>query len=119
MQQAFCINAGAAYEQFQVRNFCIGETVDVYLADLTRLGLIVDSKISEVLLKHAFVAGLPPSVKDKIRTSNHLSTLLLACTVEGARVFCDGLGSQAVVAELKEIVSINLPFLLNLSLIHI
>ena len=89
LQQAFCINASAAYEQFRVKIFFICETVDVFLADLTRLGRIVDSKISEVLLKHAFVAGLPPSVKDKIRTSDHLSNLSLAGTpLRQDRPFC-------------------------------
>ena len=38
-----------------------------------------------------------------------MSKLLLAGTVERALVFCDGLGWQAVVAELKEIVPRNIP----------
>ena len=61
------------------------------------------------MYKRQFLAGLPPSVKGKIRTSDHLFKLSLAGTVQKARVFYDALGSQAVVVELKEIVPRNIP----------
>ena len=61
--------------------------MDVFLAKLTRLGRIEDAQLSDEFLKHAFVAGLPPSAKDRVRTSDHLSKLSLGETVARARVF--------------------------------
>ena len=71
LMQAFCMDSGSAYEHFRNRSLMAGKTVYVYLADITRLGHLVDSELSENFLKHAFVAGLPSAVKDKIKTSDH------------------------------------------------
>jgi len=99
LQQAFCLSAGSAYERFRKRDLLPGETVDVYLAEICRLGRIVDPNISELLLKHAFVAGLPVAVKYKLKTSDYLSSMSLSSTVEKARVFCEDMGTdQALVA---------------------
>ena len=38
---------------------------------------LVDPELSEKNLKHSFVAGVPTGVKDKIKTSDHLSKLSL------------------------------------------
>ena len=97
LQQAFFINAGVAYERFQVWHPLSDWKVNVYLADLTRLCRIIHPVISDLLLKYAFAAGISPCVIDRIRTSDHLSHMSLACTVEAARIFCYSYPLQAVV----------------------
>jgi len=101
LMRAFSIDSSAAYEGFRTRSLRFGETVDVYLADLSRLAKLVDPDVGEVWLKHAFVAGLPSAARDKLRTTDHLSKLSLGDTVARARVFVSDLGAQSVVADLR------------------
>ena len=95
------MDSGAAYEHFRTRSLMAGGTVDVYLADIASLGHLVDPELSEKFLKHAFVAGLPTGVKDKIKTSDHLSKLSLGETVARARVFVSDIQTHAAVAGLR------------------
>ena len=76
------MDSGSVYEHFRNRSLMTRETVDVYLADITRLG-------------HAFVAGLPTAVKDKIKKSDHLSKLSLGETVARAHVFISDMPTHA------------------------
>ena len=101
LMQAFCMDSGAAYEYFKTRSLMAGETVEVYLADITRLGHLVDPELSEKFLTHAFVAGLLTGVKDKIKTSDHLSKLSLGETVARTRVFVSDISTHAAVAGLR------------------
>ena len=63
---AFSADPCAAYGALQQRRLQPGESVDVFLADITRLARLVDEGISEKFLKCAFLAGLPVSVRSQI-----------------------------------------------------
>jgi len=65
---AFSLDSRLAYEQFTSRKLQNGESVDVYVADLKKWGYIVDPELSERFLKHAFLAGLPQTLKAHVRT---------------------------------------------------
>lgn len=66
--RAFSINQFLAYDVLVHRKLGIGEPVDVYLADLTRLlRLIQKGHVSDDVLKCSFVAGLPESCKKQIQ----------------------------------------------------
>jgi len=87
LMTAFVIDSASAFEQFRTRRLQPRESVDVYLADITRLANLVDPAVSDVWIKHAFVAGLPDAAKERLRTADHLSRLKLGEVVERARVF--------------------------------
>jgi len=94
LMTAFVIDSASAYEQFSSRRLQPRESVDVYLADISRLARLVDPHVSDVWIKHAFVAGLPDAAKERLRTADHLSRLQLGAVVERARVFVNESGSD-------------------------
>jgi hypothetical protein len=82
---AFSVNAFTAFEQFITRRLQGGEAVDVFLADLTRLAMLVTKSAAEEWVKCAFVAGLPNDVRKQLQASCLLATMKLAEVVDKAR----------------------------------
>jgi hypothetical protein len=78
---AFSLNAFSAYEQLTTRSLRSGESVDVYLAELSKL----QSLIGDRLLVCAFVAGLPSEAKRQLIAACSLSELRLQDVTEKAR----------------------------------
>ena len=66
------------------RRLAIGESVDVYLADLTRLAKLV-AKVDEDWLKCAFVFGLPEEMKSQMHVACSMMAMSLAEVMEKAR----------------------------------
>ena len=85
LQLAFSSDSIVAYEDLQRRKLQVGESVDVYVADITRLAKLVDSKLSPTYIKCAFVAGLPIEMKKQLKAACKLNTMLLADVVDRAR----------------------------------
>ena len=83
---AFSVDSFQAYQSFVSRRLRVDESVDVYVADLKRLGMLVTKeKVDESWLLAAFVLGLPDSVKNQLRASCDLSDMSFGATVEKAR----------------------------------
>ena len=74
---AFAMDQYAAYEAFSRRQLMVGESVDVYLADLRRLARLFGG-IPERALACAFITGLPDSVRQTIRAGSKAEDLTLA-----------------------------------------
>jgi hypothetical protein len=82
---AFSANPFKAYEEFVSRRLTECESVDVYLADLTRLATLVARGSSEEWLKCAFVTGLPEDIRKQLHGACAMSKLTLPELVEKAR----------------------------------
>jgi len=85
LTSAFSLNRFSAYEQFVTRRLRQGESVDVYLAELTKLATLIEESPSERLLQCAFVSGLPSDVKRQLLAACSLSDLPLQSITEKAR----------------------------------
>ena len=66
---AFFLDRRLAYEKFASRKLLEGESVDVFVSDLKKLGRLVDAGLSDEFIKHAFLSGLPHSLKVNVKTS--------------------------------------------------
>ena len=87
LTRAFSIDCFRAYENFAARKLLPGEEVELYLADLTRLGrLAVRGGVSDDLLKCAFVAGLPEAERRSLKAGCMLESMSLDEVVERARI---------------------------------
>lgn len=82
---AFSSDCYAAYDEFINRRLRLHESVDVYLADLRRLATLVDSNLSDKVLKCAFVSGLPEELRSKLRAACSLQKMDLVQVVARAR----------------------------------
>lgn len=97
---AFSTDAYIAYEQFIARRLKPGESADVYLADLRNLATLFGG-IPEKALTCAFVAELPDSVRQLLRASSRIETLVLEEVLARARAVmnedqaCVGTGAVA------------------------
>ena len=60
--KAFAIDPATAWEQFEARALHAAETVDVYLAELTKLTVLF-GELPERALAYKFLAGLPTKAK--------------------------------------------------------
>ena len=85
LTNAFSLNTCTAYEAFVSRRYVTGESVDVYLSELHRLGRLVSSTTTDSWIKCAFIAGLPENVKSQLKAACSLETMSLALVVERAR----------------------------------
>lgn len=85
LTNAFSLNPCTAYEAFVSRRYVTGESVDVYLSELRRLGRLVSSTTTDSWIKCAFIAGLPENVKSQLKAACSLETMSLALVVERAR----------------------------------
>lgn len=65
LREAFGMNAFSAYREFCNKRWD-GEAIDVYVTDLRRLASIAKLK-EEMVVRRAFVNGLPPSVAKELR----------------------------------------------------
>ena len=59
LTKAFAVDQFMAYEELISRRLGTGESVDVYLADLTRLFRLIHDRIDNKVVTCVFVAGLP------------------------------------------------------------
>jgi len=86
LSEAFSLDSRLAYDQFSQRRLREGESVDVYLCDLKKWGKIVDPDLSDKFIKHAFLSGLPVSLKNYLRTNLPWSTATLNDVLCAARL---------------------------------
>ena len=82
---AFGLDSFSAYEKFTRCHIKEGESVDVYLADLKRLGSLFGCS-DEKLVSCAFVAGLPDHVKQALRAGARIESMGLGQILERARM---------------------------------
>jgi len=85
LMKAFAIDQFMAYEEVMSRKLGAGESVDVYLADLTRLLRVIRVRETDELLTCAFVAGLPDDCKKQIRGACSMIDMSLEQIVVRAR----------------------------------
>ena len=96
---AFSLEMFSAYEAFVGRHFRHGETVDVYLADLRRLGRLVHVSPDEAWIKAAFVFGLPDHVKTQLKAATSVTTISLTELLERARMILTVSNNVAMAAK--------------------
>ena len=94
--RAFSSDMFSAYDKLLGRRYTPGESVDVYLADLTRLGGLIGSP--ENLLKCAFISGLPSEMRSQLKAAAALEAMTLPEVVERARAIAFDGASTAMVA---------------------
>jgi len=90
---AFSMRRFQTYETFVARRVRVGESVDVYLADLSRIASMMSPNPGEEWLTCAFVCGLPTEMKSQLQATCSLAKMKLHEIVEKAR------GLAAVVTE--------------------
>ncbi|KAF0311994.1 Intracisternal A-particle Pol-related polyprotein [Amphibalanus amphitrite] len=79
--RAFAVDKFQAYEEFTARRLRVGESVDVYLADLRRLASLFGG-LGDTALMCGFVAGLPDAARHTLRAGCRMESLTLAELVE-------------------------------------
>ncbi|KFD49045.1 hypothetical protein M513_10093 [Trichuris suis] len=104
---AFAVDRFAAHRQFASRRLNMGESPDVFLADLRRLGTLAGG-VSESFLGCAFVAGLPEYIQDLLRAGarmeEHTLNQLVGAGLVNEISTCeknDGLAAGAAEASLR------------------
>ena len=84
LHKAFAIDPATAWEQFEARTLHPGETVYVYLAELTKLTVLF-SGLPERALAYKFLVGLPTGAKQLLQASSSIASLSLNDLVDQAR----------------------------------
>lgn len=85
LTSAFSPNKFKAFDAFVTRRLGAGESVDVFLADLTRLARLVDEMAGDEWIKCAFIRGLPGAVSQQLIASCCLEELETCEVAEKAR----------------------------------
>lgn len=80
--EAFSVNPLVAYNEFVHRRLASGESVDVFLADLQRLGSLVGK---DNWIKLAFIGGLPEETQRQIKAMSGVYSMDLSEVVARAR----------------------------------
>lgn len=95
---AFALDQFAAYDRFEARRLEVGESADVYLADLRHLAELFGG-VSDRSLLCKFVSGLPESVRLSVRASSRADSLELATALSMTRaLLSDGRAQVAAAA---------------------
>ena len=81
LYKAFAIDPATVWEQFEARTLHPGETVDVYLAELT----VLFGGLPERALAYKFLVGIPTRAKQLLRVSSSIASLSLNDLVDRAR----------------------------------
>ena len=81
---AFTVNAFTAYEKFAARRLEVGESPDVFLANLRTLAEQFGG-VSEKTLTCAFMTGLPEGVKQVLRAGANIEDMKLETILRRAR----------------------------------
>ena len=84
LYKAFAIDPATSWEQFEARTLHPGETVDVYLAEPTKLTVLFGG-LPEQALAYKFLAGLPTRAKQLPQASSSIASLSLNDLVDQAR----------------------------------
>lgn len=84
LYRAFAMDPCTAYEHFTTRTLRAGETVDVFFAALKKLAVLFGG-LPERTFVYAFVAGLPPRVKQLLRASTSIEATPIEHLLERAR----------------------------------
>ena len=97
LKAAFAVDAFSAYEQFVSRRLLPGESCDVFLAELRRLGQLFGG-VSDKTLCCAFVAGLPDNVRHILRAGARLDSMTIQKVLIRARAVMTDENSGVVAA---------------------
>lgn len=81
---AFSVDRFQAYEEFRVRVRKVGEPVDVFLSELRRLATLAGVE-GDILLKSAFIVGLPHGVSAQLRAIPKINKMSLDLVLSTAR----------------------------------
>ena len=81
---AFTVNSFSAYEQFTSRKLRVGESPDVYMANLRTLAEQFGG-VSDKTLTCAFVVGLPDGVRQVLRAGADMDGMKLETILKRAR----------------------------------
>lgn len=84
LYKAFATDPATAWEQFEARTIHLGETVDVYLAELKKLTVLFGG-LPERALAYKFLSGLPAGAKQLLRATSNMASLPLSDLVDRAR----------------------------------
>lgn len=84
LKRAFALDKFTAYERFMDRRLGVGESVDVYVAELQQLATLFGG-MSEEGLCCAFIAGLPDAVKHVLKAGARVDSLSLGELADRAR----------------------------------
>ena len=98
---AFSLSPVTAYKQFVARRLRLGETVDVYLAELRKLATQFRG-MTERGLVCAFIAGLPEHAENLLQATTRVDDLLISEILARARaILKDRLaGTESAAAQL-------------------
>jgi len=95
---AFSIGCFKAYNELRERRWTVGESVDVYLADLRQLAKLAKFK-DEQIVKCAFVMGLPAVVAKTLVSSGKTHQISLAELVVQAKALVPDVQELALVVK--------------------
>ena len=98
---AFSLNKFNAYQSFVSRRLNVGESVDVYVADLKRLASLVSSNLDESWIKCAFVSGLPEQIQAQLKAASSVEDMTLQKVIERSRTLAVVDGGYACAAVRK------------------
>ena len=102
LKRAFAADKFMAYEKFVDRKLRLGESVDVYLAELKQLSTLFGG-LSEEGLACALMAGLPDAVKQIMRAGARMEALSLTEIVARVRaILCEEQAVQCASAFLGQ-----------------
>ena len=96
---AFGLNPFQAYEQL-TRKQWKGEPVDSYLAELRRLASLAGIE-GDVILKRAFIVGLPEKISRELKATSKIEDLSLEAILQKARAYVSEYSEENVVAVAK------------------